>query len=134
MDIHGLMNALSAAAADIRKDYHLTLGGLIAALEDVSPTTPVRFDNGKFPGIPRSYRGYYSDLAMRPDDGPTDAREVLERARDAVGKTYQGYKGGDFTMDEDTPLWMADYGECGPAIVGAHMADGVLILTTKDID
>ena len=86
-----------------------------------------------------SYRGYYSDLAFAPRPGVkimvpigvsvpradpipqqgTIARitdsgssvfQVRERCRLAYGETFEGYKGGGFTMSDDTPLWIAEYG------------------------
>lgn len=37
------------------------------------------------------------------------AGQFLEMLKEAVGKTYEGYKGGDFEMTEDTPMWVANY-------------------------
>ena len=38
---------------------------------------------------------------------------VLE---DAIGETFTGYKGGEFKMDGDTPVYYAPYGSTGPEI------------------
>lgn len=48
-----------------------------------------------------------------------------------IGKTFTGYKGGDFEMSRRTPVWVANYGNAGnTGIVGIH-DDGysVIILT-----
>ena len=60
--------------------------------------------------------------------------DLLETANSALDNTFTGYKGGEFFMGPDTPLWIAPYGSCGPAIVGCEISDGALILRTKEID
>jgi hypothetical protein len=89
----------------------MTLGELIAVLEKADPNkvVPVGFDN------PHSYRGYYEELAFEPAANVRVA-SMLACAREALGRTYQGYKGGDFKMGEYSPVWIANYGECGEGI------------------
>lgn len=86
-------------------DRYLDLAGLIAALENEDPdrVLPLGFHE------PHSYRGYYEQLAFEP---ARDIRigDMLAAARSALGATYQGYKGGDFTMGPRTECWIADYG------------------------
>lgn len=133
MDIQKFMDAITSAARDTRKQYHLTLGGLISALDAAPPTAKVVFDDGCGVGEEDSYRGYYSDLALTT--GPIqNAAALAKRMKAAAGSTYEGYKGGDFTMGLDTPLWRASYGNCGPAIISAHMDGKQLILVVKDVD
>jgi hypothetical protein len=49
----------------------------------------------------------------------------------ALGTTYGGYKGGDFTMYDDSPLWVANYGECsGTTILGLADCDYQTIIAT----
>src|SRR5690606_42143136 len=38
---------------------------------------------------------------------------MLGHARDALGATFEGYKGGLYTMREDTDCWVASWGACG---------------------
>lgn len=64
---------------------------------------------------PHSYRGYYEDLAFEPCKDST-AQEMLNYAKEALGKTYEGYKGGEFKMHEFTECWLANYGRCGESI------------------
>jgi hypothetical protein len=64
---------------------------------------------------PHSYRGYYTDLAFEPTTNVTVA-QMLKDARTALGSTYQGYKGGDFTMGEYSDCWLAEYGSEGDGI------------------
>lgn len=93
----------------------ISLGELIALLEKVEdPTLPIVFDNGKrWPLYLDSWRGAYDELAIAySKTGPRiSCRQFLGHLRNAVGKTFQGYKGGDFTMDKKTPLWVANDGE-----------------------
>lgn len=61
---------------------------------------------------PHSYRGDYSELAFSPATDVT-VGEMLAAARSAIGATYQGYKGGDYRMDEFTPCYIAGVGKYG---------------------
>lgn len=134
VDIQALFDAMSDVARTERGHYHLTLGALIAALENAPPDLPVEFDRGGSPGDPMSYRGYYSDLAFDPNDEPIKASAFLEVCRRALGSTFEGYKGGDYTMGPDTPLWAASYGRSSClAIMGAAVVGDKLVLATKEM-
>ncbi len=136
MDIQKIIDAVSEGSRITRSDYHLTLGGLIKELETLSPTLLVKFDwNGGYPFQEMSYRGYYSDLAFEWRDSLAVAvAGLLNISRRALGKAYTGYKGGDFVMDERTPLWAAGYGDTGRAIVGLEVVKDVVVLKTKDME
>jgi hypothetical protein len=73
---------------------------------------------------PHSYRGYYNQLAFQPAEGVT-VGEMLADAEWALGKTFQGYRGGDFTMLACTPVWLAQYGCTGHELDEAWLV-GVL--------
>ena len=88
---------------------------------------------GNAPGDLISYRGYYSDLAFEPGDRCVTVKELLERANEANGDTFTGYKGGDFVMGDDTPLWAAPYGSTGLAIVDIKCGDDVELIC-KNLD
>jgi hypothetical protein len=64
---------------------------------------------------PHSYRGYYNELAFEPKKDVT-VGEMLAAATSALGATYGGYKGGQYTMNECTDCWLAEYGDCGEAL------------------
>ena len=66
--------------------------------------------DGISPGGFASYRGYYDRLMLDTDPDPLTAGELLERARKADGATYEGYKGGEYTMSRDTLVHVAEYG------------------------
>lgn len=124
-----VQDKLDAMMEIMRKErgkYHLTLGELIAALEELPPDFRVILagDTGPsyagYPSGAHSYRGYYSDLAFEPSQEPVTAGEFLTECKTFVGFTFEGYKGGDFTMTEDTPLWVAHCGSGdGRAIIDA---------------
>lgn len=71
----------------------MTLGELIIALEELDPDTV--FVDGF--STPHSWRGDYSELAFEPEFNVT-AGSMLMHARSAVKKTFEGYKGGEYTM------------------------------------
>jgi hypothetical protein len=104
------------------QDYGtMSLGTLIDALTHRPRDEEVRFDFGYM--VPQglgSYRGYYYHLALGYKENATvRVADLLKELRAAVGQTFEGYKGGDFTMSRDTPIWVANYSECpGTTIVG----------------
>lgn len=106
-------------------DNQFTLGNLIAALKAQPATHDVRFDFGGF--IPRSlmsYRGYYDQLALDFDDDyhkPVTVSALVVQLEKAIGKTFEGYKGGTYRMDRDTLMWVAHYGDSNSTgIVGVQ--------------
>lgn len=105
---------------DARSKSQLTLGALISALEAMPPETRVSNICG-----PHSYRGYYSDLAFEQKSGTRPASELLAECRAAMGKTFEGYKSGDYMMGDSTPLWIAHYGCCGTRLMDMR-ADGTI--------
>lgn len=137
MDIQAIFNAVSEAARDTRSDYQMTLGKLIAELSEQQPGASVALADGTGvePESLHSYRGYYSDLAISARPEPTTCGELLEALRDALGKEFTGYKGGENLMGEDAPLWLSEYGvNSGLAIMElVPSADG-LTLVTKQVD
>ena len=134
IDLQSLIDAMSAACCEERSKYHLTLGGLIAALKSHPADIPVRFDHGAGVGTAHSDRGYYSDLAFSDAEEIGAAGDLLKEGEAAIGKTYKGYKGGDYTMTAKTPLWNAPYGCTGVAIMAVELNAGELVLTTKNVE
>ena len=57
-----------------------------------------------------SYRGYYQYLAIEPSEYIGTVGEALEKIAPAVGVVFEGYKGGDYEMTDDTLLWCAYWG------------------------
>ena len=127
MDMQQYVNNMLKESQDQRKaSSQFSLNDLIDRLEELPQDMPILL------GEADSYRGYYSDLAFAPlyDTEPRTVKEALDAAEDAHGKTFEGYKGGEFTMEGDTPVWYSHYGSCGPAIIG--ITDEGVILTQED--
>src|SRR5690606_7997246 len=102
--------------------------------EHIDPELPVIFDLERCPGEIMSYRGYYRFPAVEPTDDGCTAGEFLSRVRDAIGRTVEGYKGGDFTMTRHSPLWVSDYGTAsGRGVVGVKIEDDQVVLETAII-
>jgi len=89
----------------------MTLIKLIEFLEKRDPNIicPIGFNN------PHSYKGFYNDVAFEPVNNIT-VRDMLYFAKEALGSTYQGYKGGDFIMDEFVDCYLAYCGSRGERI------------------
>ncbi len=96
----------------------------------------VFLDGGDTPGKLHSWRGVYAELALEYyESGHGLPLSVfLDDLNDANGKTYQGYKGGDFRMNRLTPVWVAHRGESGGclAVVGVERsASGGVVIKTE---
>lgn len=107
---------------------HLGLGQLIerlAAEPDQDRRVSIGFNH------PHSYRGDYWELAFEIALNVT-VSEMLAAARSALGATFQGWKGGNYTMGEHTGLWLvAEEGACGETI-GAILLE--LLLAPDNLD
>lgn len=123
MDFQETINAYMAKA---RKDSlansdQLTLGELILKLEAIqNKEASLIFDFGCFfPTCVDSWRGDYEELALNYQESGVQlkAGEFLTVLKSAIGHTFQGYKGGDFTMNRHTPLWVANDGDSGNTAV-----------------
>lgn len=115
----------------------ISLGSLIDKLAKCDPEREVMFDwCGMGPTTFDSYRGYYDHLAVGYEDNHCiRAGELLELAKAACGETYTGWKGGDYRMDRDTPVWVANPGHCyGTAIVDVDSDGWRVTLVTKQCD
>lgn len=111
----------------------MRLGDLIDTLEGFAPDMPVFYGPDR-PNQFMSWRGRYAELTLVPGDKPMTVGKLLGLARKADGGTFTGYKGGEFTMNRDTPVWADDYGVCAyRAITGVVSASGSLTLVTQFI-
>lgn len=77
-------------------------------------------------GSPHSYRGSYDCVAFTPK-GSTTFGEMLYYAQCANGQVFEGYKGGEFLMGEDTECYIADYGDIGEPITSTHLKYWALV-------
>jgi hypothetical protein len=87
----------------------MTLGQYItiltAATKKICPKTILTQGLGN----PHSWRGDYYELAFEPVKN-ISLGDMLKQANEAVGATYPGYKGGEFTMDKSTPIHIDNHG------------------------
>ena len=119
---------------DERSYQQLTLGNLIDLLSpfvDHANVKLVEFSDGTHPKHLNSYRGYYEDLAIGYFEyGYVLVNDFYKELKNTVGNYKEGYKGGDFQMSEDTPIWKANYGFPGGAITGVTIrgSDNVFTL------
>jgi hypothetical protein len=89
----------------------MTLGELIAFLKKRPKDQKVLFGFDH----PHSYRGTYADLAFEPTRNTT-VGAMLDAAKGALGKTYSGWKGGEYEMGEWVGCHLADHGAAGEEI------------------
>ena len=115
-----------------------TLGYLIERLERLDPTVEVYYDFVYFhPKGIHSYRGYYEQLALGYANAgdPPNVGQLLAELKDADGKEFTGYKGGEYAMRSDTPMWVAKHDEAGgTAIIDVEDRDWFVLLKTAKID
>lgn len=138
MDIQTILtNAVqSARQEELKNSPQLLLGELILKLEAVKDKNkPLYIDlMDKKPMGLDSWRGSYCELAIQTEDfgsyqgeiekdyGSFQTHESIEIGKKnpivqewidvlkkAIGKTFTGYKGGDFVMGKNTPVWLAEY-------------------------
>ena len=63
-------------------------------------------------------------MAFDPMENTTIKKMLLE-AESAIDATFPGYKGGEYTMSGDSPVWIAGYGKCGEEITVSMVMDWV---------
>lgn len=139
-----LDNTLKAARAEsFAASDQLTLGEIISKCEaiaargyrcsdDREPTVQFDFEYAH-PSCIDSWRGIYAELALGFEfDGPAmPLSKFIDMLTAAVSHTFEGYKGGSYTMSRHTPVWVANYGNVGNTAV-IDVVDGgfrVVIIT-----
>lgn len=144
-----LDNAVKASRAKtLAESDQLTLGEIILKLEPIVNAQKSRIEDGKeeatvqydfeylYPTYIDSWRGIYAELALNfvdhsGNDKEKTVTEFYNMLKEAVGKTFTGYKGGEFTMSRQTPVWVANYGNSGNTAVIDIIDNGynVIIVT-----
>ena len=87
---------------------------LIEILQKANPDADVRYDFCGFSpcGID-SWRGSYDLLALGYSERERIiAGALVELLQSAIGKTFHGYKGGEYIMSESTEVWIDNAGHC----------------------
>ncbi len=92
------------------------LKDVIEFLEKQDPEKVVRYGFGE----PDSYRGYYSEVAFEPV-GNASFGDMLAHAKSALGATFTGYKGGEYTMHTHTDCWISMYGRTSDNMIGDYL-------------
>lgn len=119
-------------------EKHLNLAELTEEVAKLPGTLVMRVDCSQgFVNYLDSYRGYYDQLSIGCDDhechGKT-AVEFLAMLRSADGKTFEGYKGGEYRMHAATPMWVSEYGEASERAVTGVKVDGNYAVITTMLD
>ena len=120
MDLQAFIDGFNRGTQKARAESkQMTLREMINRLEELSDNTQVECLEK-----PHSYRGYYADLCLERGEGTMRARLLADRLTSCLGKSYTGYKGGEFVMNEDTPVWIGKWGAYGGQKIIGIDADG----------
>lgn len=103
----------------------MRLNELIAQLEAADPKLIV----ARGFSTPHSDRGFYENLAFKPAENVT-VESMLTNARSALGKIFEGYKGGSYLMNGATEVFLGEYGDCGDPM-SADTIEAMLTLADK---
>ena len=95
----------------------MTIGEVIDALERAKPDATVVFSFcGVAPSTVHSWRGIYAEAALgfeyeeRGQQAPTVADLLVELRTAIEGRTFHGWKGGEYKYDRSTPLHIDNSG------------------------
>lgn len=139
MDLQTMFDQASESMRNdsLKNSPQWTIGELIVGLEAVDKALPVKFSDGTLPDELTSWRGSYREIAFTylSDGIPPTVEKVLTQLKESIGKTYEGYKGGDFVMGRRTPIWVAEWGTSGDTgVVGVEVANGICFIKLKGCD
>lgn len=121
-----LIDAPSEGWRKERAETQMTIEDLLARLDDMEPD--VMLDGL---GYPHSYRGYYSDLALQPLPERVPVAQLAIEVSSVLGTELTGYKGGEYLMQKDTPVWVSHHGGCGKKLMAIN-DDGSLELAEEE--
>ncbi len=135
-------NAVAASRAKtLANSDQLTLGELILKLEPIVAKQKDRTDEATvhydfeylFPNSIDSWRGSYAELALNymVDGTPMKVTDFYNMLKETVGKEFTGYKGGEYIMSRQTPIWVANYSHSGnTAVIDVVDNDYVVVIIT----
>ena len=145
MDLQTIIDNSIASARNerMKTSEQLTIGEMLLKLEsiqdkykDEKEDINVFFDFAYLhPAGFISWRGSYAELAIEfteESDIPIPKlHDFIKDLRECIGKEFTGYKGGEYTMGKNTPVWVANYGNSGKTGVVDVIYDGydVMIIT-----
>jgi len=123
---------------EFSESLQITIGELINQLKAIElregdDEQYVIFDFGGYvPDGIDSWRGSYSELAIGHANKPyreyPKLSDFINMLESAIGSTFYGWKGGEFEMNEDTPIWVDNYGEYTETVVVGVIDDGFRII------
>lgn len=135
MDLQKMLDIFAEEDMKTRGKYHMTLGGLIQKLYAIENKSKGVFIEDTPTSVykPHSYRGYYSDLALEPTEtAATSVESLLQMLTETLDTIKTGYKGGEFNMHKDVPIWVSEYGRAsGLALVDLSEFDKEVRLRIK---
>ena len=143
MDMQDLINRMNELEK-VKSGKEYNLGNLIDDLEEYkNEFLEVKFEDGSIPTEFDSWRGSYCELALGYEEkGTCHSPSLYRKAYNANNSIFEGYKGGDFTMDRNTPIHQANYGKSGvednngkyycKKIIGVKKIDNKLIILTRN--
>jgi len=139
MSIQGLMDSVREMARKDRSQYHITLGEMSSILENHDGQVTFKCgDSITSVANPHSYRGYYSDLSLETVEPHYMAGEdLLNMLKGVYDTELTGWKGGDYRMKFDTPIWVSAEGFASRwAVVHSHLDElnDILVFHCKEID
>jgi len=126
-----------------------TLGELIDALNGITDMDKqVRFTDLNethqypqhitYPDRAGSWRGIYKELAIGYDYFEKGKRiptvkDILILLKGCVGTIFEGYKGGEYKMELDTPVWVDNSGQCSHNMIyGIKETDSFVVILVKN--
>lgn len=135
IDFQGLSKAISSSrkmCAD-----NLTIGKMLEKLNSFHDDEQFIFSNGTFfDGTYDSYRGYYEDLYIgysNEDKGFNTIGKLKQTLHKALDhREMYGYKGGTFAINNDTLIWLAQYGYTGNMIVDVQKVGEHISVIVKE--
>lgn len=135
MDLQALFDIYKQARK--QNAGNLTIGQMLNKLNEFEGNEKVVFSNEEFfDGTWDSYRGYYEDMYLgssRSDEGLNTVNELRKTLLNALDRgSMQGYKGGDFSVNNDTLVWFSTYGSTGDMIVDVVKINGQIVVITKE--
>lgn len=92
---------------------NLTIGSALDILNKYDKNKVVPLGWGF--GSSHSNRGDYSELGLEPKTNVTIG-EMIEELSNSIGKTFTGWKGGEYTMHEDSNICLSYEGRRGTNI------------------
>lgn len=117
-----------------------TLGEIILKLESIiideeEPNVIYDFC-GLYPTDIDSWRGSYAELALNFGDEekqPMKLSEFLHMLKSTIGKIFEGYKGGEYTMSRHTPVWVDNWGRSTETAIVDVVSNGCQVILITGI-